>query len=69
VKPNSPNPSQSEGKDIRSIYTIWDNGDPEMKCPDCGKEVTAVKEWDFTPKVHVKLYRCCGKTFREYIKK
>jgi hypothetical protein len=41
-----------------------------MKCPDCGKEVKKpIKEWDLSPKVHVKLYECCGKKFREYIRK
>jgi hypothetical protein len=42
----------------------------EMKCLECGKEVkNPVKEWDLSPNVHVKLYECCGKKFREYIKK
>ena len=37
------------------------------KCPDCGAEVaTMVKEWDVSPKLHVKLYECCGKKFRVY---
>ncbi|MCW4020163.1 MAG: hypothetical protein NWF14_02905 [Candidatus Bathyarchaeota archaeon] len=41
-----------------------------MKCPNCGNEVaTPLKEWDLSPKVHVKLYECCGKKFREYISK
>jgi len=39
-----------------------------MKCPNCKKEVKAIKEWDLSPKLHVKLYDCCGKKFREYIK-
>lgn len=39
------------------------------KCPKCGKDAKAVKEWDLGPKVHVKLYECCGKKFREYIRK
>jgi hypothetical protein len=44
--------------------------DTSMKCPECGKEVNIpVKEWDLSPKVHVKLYSCCGKKFREYVKK
>jgi len=39
------------------------------KCPTCGKEVeTPIKEWDMG-KIHVKQYECCGKKFREYIKK
>jgi hypothetical protein len=38
-----------------------------MNCPTCGRNVTAVvKEWDLSPKVHVKQYECCGKKFREY---
>ncbi|MEM2969884.1 MAG: hypothetical protein QXR63_02995 [Candidatus Bathyarchaeia archaeon] len=42
----------------------------KMKCPDCGKELKKpVKEWDLSPKVHVKLYDCCGKKVREYIRK
>jgi hypothetical protein len=41
-----------------------------MKCPSCGTEVTTPKkEWDLSPKVHVNLYECCGKTFREYVSK
>jgi len=44
-----------------------------MKCPHCGKNVVKpIKEWDLpkvNPKVHIKLYECCGKKFREYIKK
>jgi hypothetical protein len=40
-----------------------------MDCPGCGKEATPIKEWDLSPKVHVKLYECCGKKFREYISK
>ena len=41
-----------------------------MECPGCGREVaTPIKEWDLSPKVHVKLYECCGKKFREYISK
>jgi hypothetical protein len=42
----------------------------QMKCPECGKEEkTPIKEWDLSPKVHVKMYEHCGKKFREYIKK
>jgi hypothetical protein len=42
----------------------------EMKCPECGKDIkTPVKEWDLSPKVHVKMYEHCGKKFREYTKK
>jgi hypothetical protein len=41
----------------------------KMDCPGCGKEATPIKEWDLSPKVHVKLYECCGKKFREYISK
>jgi len=42
----------------------------DMKCPKCGKELkNPVKEWDLTPKVHVKLYSCCGKKIREYMSK
>jgi hypothetical protein len=38
------------------------------KCPICGKEVeTPVKEWNLR-KTRVKLYECCGKKFREYVK-
>lgn len=41
-----------------------------MKCPDCGANVTRpIKEWDLSPKVHVKLYEHCGKKFREYKRK
>jgi hypothetical protein len=41
-----------------------------MKCPDCGMDVKKpIKEWDLSPKVHVKLYEHCGKKFREYIRK
>ncbi len=41
-----------------------------MKCPNCGREVAVpVKEWDLSPKVHVKMYECCGKKFREYVTK
>jgi len=42
------------------------------KCPSCGKEVeTPIKEWDlggFWVGLHVKMYECCGKKFREYIR-
>ncbi len=41
----------------------------QMKCPDCGKPAKLMKEWDLSPKVHVKLYECCGKKMREYVKK
>lgn len=41
-----------------------------MKCPKCGAALTkAVKEWDLSPKVHVKMYEHCGKKVREYVKK
>ena len=41
-----------------------------VKCPSCGQELTTtVKEWDLSPKVHVKLYEHCGKKVREYVKK
>jgi hypothetical protein len=41
-----------------------------VKCPECGKEVRKpIKEWDLSSKVHVKMYDCCGKKFREYIRK
>ena len=43
-----------------------------VRCPTCGKEPPAlkpIKEWDLSPKVHVRLFECCGKKFREYIKK
>ena len=36
------------------------------KCADCGGEANLVKEWDVGPKLHVKLFECCGKKFREY---
>ena len=40
-----------------------------VKCPDCGAEVaTLIKEWDVSPKLHVKLYECCGKKFRVHEK-
>ena len=50
---------------------IKGNGDlTTMKCPNCGKDVTIpIKEWDLSPKVRVKLYDCCGKKFREYVRK
>ena len=39
------------------------------KCPTCGKEVEKpIKEWDLG-KTHVKMYECCGRKFREYIKR
>ena len=39
-------------------------------CPVCGENVRRpIKEWDLSPKVHVKLYECCGKKFREYMKR
>jgi lysyl-tRNA synthetase class I len=41
-----------------------------MKCPTCGQVLTKpVKEWDLSPKVHVKMYEHCGKKVREYVKK
>jgi len=40
------------------------------KCPKCGKDVEKpLKEWDVNPRLHVKLYECCGKKFRQYVKK
>jgi hypothetical protein len=40
------------------------------KCPSCGKEVgKPVKEWDVGKNLHVKMYECCGKKFRETSKK
>jgi len=39
------------------------------RCPTCGKEVEMpVKEWDLG-KTHVSQYECCGKKFREYVKR
>jgi hypothetical protein len=39
------------------------------KCPSCNKEVAKpVKEWDMG-KLHIKMYECCGKKFREVTKK
>ena len=39
------------------------------RCPICGKEVEMpIKEWNMG-KIYVKQYGCCGKKFREYIKK
>ena len=35
-------------------------------CSECGEEATLVKEWDVGPALHVKMYECCGKKFREY---
>jgi len=41
-----------------------------VKCPECNKEaMKLVKEWDLSPKVHIKMYECCGKKIREYITK
>ena len=38
------------------------------RCPICGKETeNSIKEWGMS-KIHVKLYECCGKKFREYVK-
>jgi len=58
-------------KTYKANASTYRGGGPiEMKCPECGKEVkTPKKEWDLSPKVHVKLYECCGKKFREYIKR
>jgi len=54
----------------RILLPIGFGGPIKMKCPECGKEITTpIKEWDLSPKVHVKLYECCGKKFREYIKR
>ena len=42
------------------------------RCPTCGKEVEMpIKEWNMgkNKETHVKMYECCGKKFREYIKK
>ena len=42
------------------------------RCPICGKEVeTPIKEWNMgkNKEMRVKMYECCGKKFREYIKK
>jgi len=40
-----------------------------VKCPECGKEAKKpIKEWNLG-KVRVKMYECCGKKFREYVKK
>lgn len=40
------------------------------KYPVCGKNVkTPIKEWDLSPQIYVKMYECCGKKFREYMKK
>ena len=42
-------------------------GDKLAKCPNCGAEVTTpIKEWDVSPKLHVKMYEHCGKKFRKY---
>lgn len=39
-----------------------------MKCPMCEKETKSpIKEWDLN-RTRVKLYKCCGKKFREYVK-
>ena len=38
------------------------------RCTCCGKEAKLVKEWDLSSKVHVKMYECCGKKIREYLK-
>lgn len=44
-----------------------EGGEKLAKCPQCGSEVVnPIKEWDVGPKLHVKLYEHCGKTFREY---
>lgn len=52
------------------IPFIWSGGDKLAKCPLCGIDVAnPIKEWDLSPKVHVKLYEHCGKKFREYITK
>jgi uncharacterized Fe-S cluster-containing MiaB family protein len=54
------------------ILKTFEGGDRRMaKCPTCGKEVeTPIKEWDMgRNKIRVKQYECCGKRFREYVKK
>jgi hypothetical protein len=52
------------------VYPVLIQEVKEMKCPACGTQVaTPVKEWDLSPKVHVKMYEHCGKKFREYIRK
>jgi hypothetical protein len=41
-----------------------------VECPECNSElITPIKEWDLSPKVHIKMYECCGKKVREYITK
>ena len=52
------------------VIIVSNGGFYQMKCPECGKTLTKpVKEWDLSPKVHVKMYEHCGKKFREYVKK
>ena len=39
------------------------------RCPTCGKDVEKPnKEWNLS-RTRVKQYECCGKKFREYIKR
>ena len=52
-----------------SFRLLFNGGDRLAKCPKCGAEVTSpIKEWDVSPKLHVKMYEHCGKKFREYKK-
>ncbi|HJX23256.1 MAG TPA: hypothetical protein VJ574_02455 [Candidatus Bathyarchaeia archaeon] len=55
---------------IIHVFTRLHGDGIEMaKCPKCNKEVAkTVKEWDMG-KLHIKLYECCGKKFREVSKK
>jgi len=40
------------------------------QCPNCGAKITTpIKEWDLNDKIHIVLFECCGKKFREYRKK
>ncbi|MEM3526040.1 MAG: hypothetical protein QXV37_01375 [Candidatus Jordarchaeaceae archaeon] len=40
-----------------------------IKCPDCGKEASFIKEWNYSV-FHVKLFHCpkCDKKFKAYYK-
>jgi hypothetical protein len=52
---------------LYQIENSWVGGDILVKCPCCGADVASPnKEWDVSPKLHVKQYECCGKKFREY---
>lgn len=59
--------NNSKNKEKRTIFLFKIGGGKLAKCPNCGAEVAMPsKEWDVSPKLHVKQYECCGKKFRTY---